>query len=403
MVRLPDGTEAQRNAWSIQDARELAYGHLEDRLSRSGVKETTLDYTGDLAERQFADRQFGEQQSAERQFAEQQFAERRGIAEAFGIRSEIDVVRLDPAAARDLSPPHYSAGGERVRAETDRSETVARAVGGDRAAAEISGERQSAGDGAQLSPEPGDENGLKPAGKQRRSMFDGLKLNARSGASLERGEASRVQTPERAEREGKEPDRDRLIERSRRQSPFEMAVDRYARAFATCDKQLDQGLPLLEGQRQAFEQASQQLEQARPGSSELAASALRHDPQMGHVITELSGQERARHLIAGMERERAALADPAIRADRFVQSWQNLQAERNELRGFQQGQARGKVEDQMRGLAKGLERDPQVEAILRNRGQELGIKTNQRHNERVSEELQLSLKPGRDRDVGLER
>jgi Ti-type conjugative transfer relaxase TraA len=393
MVRLPDGTEAQRNAWSVQDASALAYGRLEDRLSRSGVKETTLDYTRDFAERGFA----------ERQSAEQQFAERRGIAEAFGIRSEIDVERLDRAVARDLSPPHYGADGERVRAETDRSETAVRAVGGYRAAAEISGERQSAGDGAQLSPEPGDESGPKSAVKQRRSMFDGLKLSARSGASLERGEASRVQRPEIAERAGREPDRDRLIERSRRQSPFEVAVDRYARAFATCDKQLDQGLPLLEGQRQAFQQASQQLEQARPGSSELAASALRHDPQMGHVITALSGQERARHLIAGMERERAALADPNTRADRFVQSWQDLQAERNELRGFQQAQARGKVEEQMQGLAKSLDRDPQVEAILRNRGQELGIKTNQRHNERVSEELQLSLKPGGDRDVGLER
>ncbi|WP_374828143.1 Ti-type conjugative transfer relaxase TraA, partial [Brucella lupini] len=55
-VRLPDGTETHRNAWKVQEAGELAYEHLESRLSRSGVKETTLDYTRDFAARQFAER-----------------------------------------------------------------------------------------------------------------------------------------------------------------------------------------------------------------------------------------------------------------------------------------------------------------------------------------------------------
>jgi len=45
---------------------ELAYQQLESRLSRSGAKETTLDYVRD-------------------------FAERRGIAEQFGVRSEIEL------------------------------------------------------------------------------------------------------------------------------------------------------------------------------------------------------------------------------------------------------------------------------------------------------------------------
>jgi Ti-type conjugative transfer relaxase TraA len=65
-VTLPDGTQTHRNAWKVQDAGELAYSQLERRLSRSGVKETTLDYTRD-------------------------FAERRGIAEQMGVRSEIEI------------------------------------------------------------------------------------------------------------------------------------------------------------------------------------------------------------------------------------------------------------------------------------------------------------------------
>ena len=42
-VTLPDGTQTHRNTWKVQDAGELAYSQLERRLSRSGVKETTLD------------------------------------------------------------------------------------------------------------------------------------------------------------------------------------------------------------------------------------------------------------------------------------------------------------------------------------------------------------------------
>ncbi|PYE43615.1 Ti-type conjugative transfer relaxase TraA [Rhizobium sp. PP-F2F-G20b] len=69
-VRLPDGSTVTRNRWSVLTGEDLAFRQLEERLSRSGVKETTLDYTRD-------------------------FAHRRGIAEKAGIRSEITVDRAD--------------------------------------------------------------------------------------------------------------------------------------------------------------------------------------------------------------------------------------------------------------------------------------------------------------------
>lgn len=65
-VSLPDGTKAERNAWRVVKGDELAYQKLTSRLSRSGAKETTLDYVRD-------------------------FAERRGIAEQLGLRSEIEL------------------------------------------------------------------------------------------------------------------------------------------------------------------------------------------------------------------------------------------------------------------------------------------------------------------------
>ena len=43
-VRLPDGTEAERHVWRVRGADELAQQRLVSQLSRSGLKETTLDY-----------------------------------------------------------------------------------------------------------------------------------------------------------------------------------------------------------------------------------------------------------------------------------------------------------------------------------------------------------------------
>ena len=94
-------------------------------------------------------------------------------------------------------------------------------------------------------------------------------------------------------------------------------------------------------------------------------------------------------------------ADPNVRADRFVERWQELQGQRQQLRGWQHDEARGKVEGQMNGLAKSLERDPQVESVLRNRRQELGIGQHMRQSERISRELERSLTRGR--SIGLER
>ena len=93
------GRTGERQEWTVSSARDAAWRQLESRLSRSGLKETTLDYALD-------------------------FAERRGIAETLGVRSEIEI--------------------RASQASTDGP--------------------------AQAGPQAG--------AKPRRSMFDGLKLNA---------------------------------------------------------------------------------------------------------------------------------------------------------------------------------------------------------------------------------
>jgi len=387
-VTLPDGTQTHRNTWKVQDAGELAYSQLERRLSRSGVKETTLDYTRD-------------------------FAERRGIAEQMGVRSEIEI----PAERTGLRAERESTAGDhaldrrssqKVRADLaqdlradpredlagDRQQRQRPFEGlklGRRAAPESREPDRAGADGPQI-----DQKRPQQAEKQRRGMFAGLKLNARPAPSQER--------TERPEREGslrRAPAKDRLVERLRPQSGFEQAVDRYTRAYESAHRQRSEGLPILDGQQQELRQAGQQLDQARPGARELMRSALRYDPDMSRSMTELSGRERVGQVIERLDHERAMQADPNVRADRFVERWQELSRQRQRLHGWQHDEARGKVEGQMQGLAKSLERDPQVESILRNRRQEIGIGQHMRQSEGISRELQQSLTRGR--SLGLER
>jgi Ti-type conjugative transfer relaxase TraA len=399
-VTLPDGTQTHRNAWKVQDGGELAYSQLERRLSRSGVKETTLDYTRD-------------------------FAERRGIAEQMGVRSEIEIPREQLSQERAALRPDRESTAERHPAERERIEDRAprssQKVGVDLAQdlradprEDLAADRQQQRRGAAERPERDragedgpqiDRQGPQQAEKQRRGMFAGLKLNARPQPSQERGEPSRVE--QRPEREGSlrpAPAQDRLAERVRRQSPLEAAVDRYARAYQSIDQHRREGLPVLDMQRQEIRAAGQQLDQVQDGMKDLMRSTLQNDPATARAMTELSGRERVGQVIEGMKRENAALQDPNVRAERFVNHWQELQGQRRELRGWQHDEARGKVESQMSGLAKSLERDPQAESIVRGRSKELGIRHELRQEQSISRALQDEMSRGQrlSRGIGME-
>jgi len=390
-VTLPDGTQTHRNTWKVQDAGELAYSQLERRLSRSGVKETTLDYTRD-------------------------FAERRGIAETLGVRSEIEIPaerhpaereriedrapRSSQKVGRDLAqdlradPREDLAGNRQQRRNPFEGLKLGRG-----AAAEGPQQARTGEDGPQI-----DQKRPQQAEKQRGGMFAGLKLNARSAPSQERGEASRMQRqPEREESLRQAPAPDRLAERARRQSPLEQAVARYSRAYQSIDQHRREGLPVLDMQRQEMGAAGQQLDQVQGGMKDLMRSTLENDPATARAMTELSGRERVAHVIDGMKRENAALQDPNVRAERFVNRWQELQGQRRELRGWQHDDARAKVENQMSGLAKSLERDPQAESLVRNRSRELGIGQELRRGQSIARALQEEMTRSRQisRGIGL--
>ncbi len=101
-VTLPDGTQAERNAWRVVKGDALAYEQLTSRLSRSGAKETTLDYISDFAERRGI-------------ASDPWIASDQWIGQEFGVRSEIKL-----ASGRDERQEVLSRAAHLQREQQDR-------------------------------------------------------------------------------------------------------------------------------------------------------------------------------------------------------------------------------------------------------------------------------------------
>jgi hypothetical protein len=111
-------------------------------------------------------------------------------------------------------------------------------------------------------------------------------------------------------------------------------------------------------------------------------------------------------MIEAMAQEARVRADPNLRADRFVERWQQLSQDRDRLYRAGDMTGREKAGKEMAGMAKSLERDPQVESILRDRSRELGLEIGMsRGRDMGGGELgrQLTQELGIDRDRGMSR
>ncbi len=208
----------------------------------------------------------------------------------------------------------------------------------------------------------------EPKTMPRRGMFDGLRLSR--GSIPMSGPAAAERTLTRA-------------------------VERVARATEAVFRAQERGAPILEHQKVALEQARDALDQVQPGASRDMSAAIEHNPTL--IRDAVSG--RSGPLLVAMAQEARVRTDPHLRADRFVERWQSLGAERDRhsrAGNRTEGEKSSKI---MENMAKSLERDPQMEAVLRGRARELGLEVGIRQERNLSRELGLGL--GRDR--GLER
>lgn len=147
------------------------------------------------------------------------------------------------------------------------------------------------------------------------------------------------------------------------------AVVRFARATNDIVRVRERGNEENAPQRAAFDKARAELDAMGPNAARDLRAAFVRD--MG-LLQEASDGQPA-NAIRGMEWERRYRMEPQFRADHFVRTWRELgdRHELHERRGDERGAQR--IASQMAGFAKSLERDPQLESLLRHRSKDLGV------------------------------
>jgi len=169
------------------------------------------------------------------------------------------------------------------------------------------------------------------SGDKKRGMFEGLRLRS------ERLPASPAERDVSLERPSVQPKPSPTQVRDRAAEALTQSVDRYARAWMDAWRMREKDLPVLEHQKTEFGRAGEELDKHQPGARRDLNTALRHEPRMLRIMTELEGAQRTRGLLAGLEHEERVRRDPNLRAERLVKEWNGLEAQRKKLKGWPLG------------------------------------------------------------------
>ena len=216
---------------------------------------------------------------------------------------------------------------------------------------------------------------VKQVPEKVRGMFDGLRLPAEGG-----------QGPERKTEE----DPEAALRRARGR-----ALVRHARAVDAIFAAQDRGGKASPDQVRELQEARQRFEEVRPYGSHDAEAAYKKNPELAAEAA--SGD--ARRAIRALQLETELRTEPARRADRFVERWQNLHraSDQRYAAGDYAGHRAARAE--MGNMAHSLERDPQMESLLAGRKRELGISFDSGMG--VGRDLTLTFGLGRGRGLGL--
>ena len=329
-----------------------SFAALQATLGRDGSKEMAIDYL--------------DRPAPSAHLATKDFAERRGIAEAFGIRSTIEIALH--------------------RARTFAQETVA----------------------AYSQPYV-----VMPTVEPQRSIPD---MAPRFGEaprfepprfSLDAGQRTeRVPSTFQPPRFALEPSADlsqaaRHLPATLSTSPLMEALERWARAHDVVRPALERGLEPLIGDRRVLAEAEAALDRLSPGTQERLLSALRYDTGTAAALCELRGPERTAALHAGLGREAQALLDPDIQADRFLRVWHEIDVRETALpSGWRGDSERKALRAERAELARTIEPGSVLERGLRARTAELGLGREISTGKALGEAIVQDLSRGRVIDIG---
>jgi Ti-type conjugative transfer relaxase TraA len=149
-------------------------------------------------------------------------------------------------------------------------------------------------------------------------------------------------------------------------------VQRHARAVVSIFDSFYQGDAADPGQVQEIREARKDLNALRELASNDLETAYKKDPSLAR---EAAGGNFNRAMRT-MQLEAEIRTDPARRADRFVERWNKLSGMADRAYVTGNFATRKSAQDEMIGMAKSLERDPELESLLAARKVELGISIN---------------------------
>jgi hypothetical protein len=228
----------------------------------------------------------------------------------------------------------------------------------------------------------------KAVPEKARNIFDGLRPSAGAVPGLDDARRPEPKAPERKAVE----DPEAALRKARTK-----ALVRHARAVdAIFDMQAKGGKASPE-QVKELQEARKVFEKVRPHGSHDAEAAYKKKPEL---VREAAGGQLNR-AIRALQFETELRTDPGRRADRFVERWQKL--DHTSLRQYQAGDLAGykSTRSAMGDMAKSLERDPQLESILANRKQELGIAFESGRRLGIELAFTHGIDLGRGRGIGI--
>jgi Ti-type conjugative transfer relaxase TraA len=210
-----------------------------------------------------------------------------------------------------------------------------------------------------------------------RSLFDGLDLGSKSTA----------------------PQPDAKDFRDDREALRRHAIQRHAGAVNDIFRMQSKDLPILPHQTTALQNARKGLDAFDNHAVDDLEGAYQRDPSM---VSEAAGG-RVQRSIRTLQLETEIRADPIKRADRFVDDWSRMNARRVGAERSGDTATMNHVRDQMSAMAITIERDSQMESLLRNRRSALGLSggSGWEMERKLSSELGASIGLERSRGISI--
>jgi Ti-type conjugative transfer relaxase TraA len=173
------------------------------------------------------------------------------------------------------------------------------------------------------------------------------------------------------------------------------AIQRHAGAVVAIFRMQDQDLAALPHQTSTLHKARQALNRFDPNAVSDLERSYSAEPAMA---SDVAGG-RIQRAVRVLQLEAEMRSDPTRRADRFVDDWKRLNSRRVEACRAGDMARSNRFRGDMGAMAERLERDPQMESLLRHRRRDLGVDVGT--GSRLVHDLAESIGFGRGRGLGI--